>query len=276
MHPFVMFRSLCLFILIIFSKSLLGQEAFRVPAAFQSVGDASVSIQSPLSIYSNPAGFADERQPSVGVQYENRFLLKELRTASGFFILPVHRSTFGFSISQFGQGSWRESQLSLGLAKKLSGRLATGMVVHYYGLYLAENRNHIGILLADLGIQYQFKNGFRAGMQLFNPYSYKANELNLKFEYPTVFRAGLQKVIDNSLLLAFECRKQLDSPVEFRGGMEFKIREQVQLRMGIDARASVFAMGVGYSLKGFQTDLSFSYHQYLGYSPAFSIYYQLP
>jgi hypothetical protein len=252
------------------------QEILRVPASFQAIGDASVSFQSPLSIFSNSAGFASEKHPSFGIQYENRFLLKELRTTSGFLILPVHQTNFGFAYSQFGEGSYRESMFSLGTAKRLSERLTAGIQLHYYSVFLSENREHVGTLLADFGVQYQFKNGFRAGLQLFNPYSLQPRNLYLELDHPTVLRIGIQKLVEESLIIAFECRKEFNRPIAIKSGIEFKIRDQVQLRLGIDARSAVFALGLGYSLKNFQTDLAFSYHQYLGYSPAFSIYYRLP
>jgi hypothetical protein len=63
----------CYFLLIF--GTVEGREVFRVPAHFRSLGDASVSLQSPLSVFSNPAGFADDKRLAFGVLYENRFLL---------------------------------------------------------------------------------------------------------------------------------------------------------------------------------------------------------
>ena len=269
-------KSLFLFLSMLLFGTLHAQEAFRVPASFQAIGDASVNISSPLSVFSNPAGIAGQTHTSLGVQYEQRFQLKALRTASGFLVFPIHRSTFGLVVSQFGQGSWKENLFSIAVAKQLSSRFSLGITLHYFDLFLAENRDHLGTYAADLGIQYQMPNEFRAGFQLFNPYSNQAKTLNLTFRYPTTLRAGIQKLFEETLLLAFECRKVGGKPVEIRCGMDYKIREQLQLRMGIDSRTAILSLGVGYLLDGFQTDLTFSYHQYLGYSPSFSIYYQLP
>lgn len=271
-----MCKSLAFLVLCFFFGSLSAQEAFRGPAPFKAMGNASVSLQSPLSIYSNPAGFAGFKKTAFGFQYENRFLLDELRTASAFLVFPVQRTNFGFSLSQFGNGSYRENNFSLGVAKKLSNRFFAGIQFHYRSLYLAENKRRAGTLAVDIGAQYLLFKDVHLGVQVFNPWPQPIQTMVVKFNNPMVLRFGLHKVFEESLLFAVEVRKQSDQQLEFNSGMEFRIREQVQLRMGIEARTALFSIGVGYSLKRIQTDLAFSYHQYLGYSPAFSIYYQLP
>jgi hypothetical protein len=269
-------RSLLFVLFLVFSFRAHAQEFFRVPAAFRALGDASVSLQSPLSVYSNPAGFAGVEKAAFGLQYENRFLLDDLRTTSAFLVFPFKNMAFGLSLSQFGKGGFREDKFSFGVAKSLSKRLSAAVQFHYFSLYLPENRQGTGTLAADIGAQYLLGNGFALGAQVFNPYEIQIQTLYLDFNYPAVLRLGMHKVFDETLLFAIEARKQTDRDIELNSGMELRIRDKVQLRLGIEARAAIFSLGLGYSLERFQTDLAFSYHQYLGYSPAFSIYYQLP
>lgn len=269
-------KGLVFIFLLVFWFTAPAQEFFRVPAAFRAVGDATASLQSPVSVYSNPAGYANVKNVAFGAQYENRFLLDDLRTTSAFLLLPVKNAAFGFAFSQFGKGDFRENKLTFGLAKSLSKKLSAAVQFHYFSLYLPENRRSAGSLMTDIGAQLHLDNGFSVGAQIFNPHELTLQTLYLDFDYPMVLRLGVHKVFDEVLLLSVEARKKSGGSVEINTGAEFRIREQVQLRMGAETGAAIFSLGVGYTMNRLQTDLAFSYHQYLGYSPSFSIYYQLP
>ncbi len=271
-----MIRSCAVFIFLLIFGSVEGQEVFPVPPRFRSLGDASVSLQSPLSVFSNPAGFALEKQRAFGVQYENRFLLSELSTASAFLVLPVGKTNFGFSFSQFGQDSFREIKLSFAVAKKLSGRLLAALQFHYFSLNIPENREHVATFMVDFGAQYRLGPDLWLGAQLFNPHPMILQSLHLELNYPMDMRFGLHKTFDDLVLVAIDIRKQDERPVGVNSGLELRVMEQFQLRLGFETQWSLFSMGAGYSISRIQTDLAFSYHQYLGYSPSFSIYYQLP
>ncbi|MGQ7869577.1 hypothetical protein [Sunxiuqinia sp. sy24] len=252
------------------------QELFHVPARFRALGDASVSLRSPLAVFSNPAGFAREKQMSLGLQYENRFLLNDLSTRSAFLILPLRQTNFGFSFSQFGQTDYRENKLSLGVAKRLSSRFVAAVQFHYFSLNLPENSEHATTVFIDLGAQYQLTDDFWLGAQIFNPHELSVQSLQLEFDYPMVLRLGANMTFDDLLVVAVELKKREGQALAVSSGMEFLIKKELQLRLGLDTQWSVFSMGVGYALSRVQTDLTFSYHQYLGYSPSLSIYYQLP
>lgn len=157
MHPFVMSKSIFVLMLIFFSGKLAAQETFRFPTYYQSLGNVSVSLQSPLSFFSNPEGISNKKRLAFGFQYENRFLLDALCPTPAFLILPIFQANLGFSLSPSG-------------------------------------------------------NGFHLGLQVFNPYVFSVQIFNVGFGCPIVI---------------------------------------------------------------LQTDLTFSYHQYLYYFPSFSIYYQL-
>ena len=271
-----MFRSLIFLVLILFSGQLSGQEVFRDPASFKAMGNASASLQSPLSVYSNPAGFAAIQSPAFGLQYENRFLLEDLQTTSAFLVFPFHNAIFGFTYSQFGKNLYRESTWSFGVAKCLSNRFSAAVQFHYFSLYFAENSRRAGTLAVDIGTQFEFGDDFRLGMQIFNPYAFPIQTLDLELKYPSILCLGIHKTFDDVLIFAIDARKQSDQAAELNCGFELRLQNQVQLRMGIESRLAIFSLGLGYTLNHVQTDVAFSYHQYLGYSPSFSIYYQLP
>lgn len=252
------------------------QEAFRDPARFKALGNASVSLQSPLSVFSNPAGISTENEMAFGILYESRFLLQELSTKSAFWLIPLANVPFSFSFSQFGEETYHENKFSLAVAKQLADRLHVGIQFHYVHLFLAENDQRPGAGMVDFGIQYELKNDFWIGAQLFNPYEIEIQQTSVEFSYPRIIRLGAHKTFQKLLLVATELKKYDSSPVYFSCGMEVKIKEQFQARLGVETQWSSFSIGMGYTFRQFQTDLAFSYHQYLGYTPSFTLYYQLP
>jgi hypothetical protein len=253
-----------------------GQEVFHTPARFKAVGNASVSLQSPLAVWSNPAGIALVKLTSVGLNYERRFLLDELQTTSAFLVIPIAKTNFGFSFYQFGYHAYRENKWSASVSKRLAERLLGGAQFHYHQLSLAENDLRSGALLVDLGIQFQLSEDFWLGAQLFNPSEVSLQHLAMSYDFPLIWRVGAHKLFEKTVLFTIEMKQWEKQAVGFCAGMEIQLKDQFQLRLGADSRQRQFAMGVGYSLQHFQTDLTFTYHQVLGYTPSFSIYYQLP
>lgn len=251
-----------------------GQELFRVPAAFQAVGNASVSLESPLSVFSNPAGAATG-DLSAGILFDNRFLLKDLSTRSAFLVLPVQNSRFLLAFSQFGNDGYRETKISAGLARQLSPVLSAGLQFQYFSLFMAENDRRPGTLLADLGVRLQLSD-FSLGLQYFNPYGLSVRENTLVFEYPSVIRVGVHKTFQEVLLLTAELFAEQSATVEPRVGIQYLLKKQLSLRCGVETRHGFFSLGVGYVHKNVCTDLTFSYHQYLGLSPSFTLYFQRP
>ena len=276
LHPFVMIKRVVFVIFILLCVNAEGQEVFRAPARFKAVGNASVSLQSPLAVWSNPAGIALAKLTSVGLNYESRFLLDELQTASAFLVIPIAKTNFGFSFSQFGYQAYRENKWSAAVSKQLADRLLVGVQFHHYRLYLAENDQRARVLLVDLGLQFQLSEDFWLGAQLFNPSEVSLQHLAMSYDFPLIWRVGVHRVFEKTVLFTIEMKQWEKQAVGFCAGMEIHLKDQFQLRLGADSRQRQFAMGIGYSLQHFQTDLTFSYHQVLGYTPSFSIYYQLP
>ena len=249
-----------------------GQELFRMPAAFQAVGNASVSLESSLAGFSNPAGAATAGL-AAGLLYDNRFLLKDLSTRSAFLVMPVQDNRILFSFSQFGSDGYRENKFSVGLARQLSPVISAGIQFHYFNLFLAENDRRPGNLLTDIGLQLRLS-GFGLGVQYFNPYALSIREETLTIEYPSFVRVGAHKTFEGTFWVTAELYGGQSGVVEPRMGMQYLLKNQLALRCGVETCPGIFSLGLGYLSKRVCSDLTFSYHPCLGLSPSFTIYFQ--
>ncbi|WP_423126300.1 hypothetical protein [Gaoshiqia sp. Z1-71] len=248
------------------------QELFRVPAAFQAMGHTGASLESPVALFWNPAGTAGS-ELAGGILYSNRFLLDDLSTSSVFLILPFQKNRFLFTFSRFGSEGFQEDKFSAGLSRRLSPAVSAALQFHYFSLFLAENERRHGRLLADLGIQLRFGE-LGLGLQYFNPYGISTSNNRLPAGYPWAIRLGAHKNFQESFLLTAELYREQHASIEPRFGMQYLINNQLSLRCGLEAQTGNLAMGLGYLIKTIQTDIAFSYHQYLGLSPSVTIYYQ--
>ncbi len=252
----------------------LGQEVYRLPATFKAIGNASSSLSSPLSVFSNPAGAAKSGF-SAGILYDNRFLVKDLTTRSAFLVAPVFQNCLLFSYSQFGNDYWRETRMSFGLSRELSPLVTAGLQFHYFSLLLAENDKRPSTLLTDLGVQFHFKDA-GLGMQLFNPFAFAGQDDRKELEYPWAVRVGTHKTFQQVFLVAAELYKQQGDAVEPRFGVQYLIKEQLSLRCGVETKTGVYSLGVGTVFRAVHADLAFSYHTVLGLSPSVAIYFLRP
>jgi hypothetical protein len=64
------------------------------------MGNASVSLYDVWSAHHNQAGLGFVRTISAGVNYENRFMVKEISTRGGALAIPVKAGTFGLVYHQ--------------------------------------------------------------------------------------------------------------------------------------------------------------------------------
>ena len=87
-----------------YSWDLLGNVGGRCA----SMGSCSVAFCDFWSIQNNPAGLAKWRSLSVGISYENRFLMKELSYSNAALAIPINIGTIGVSYSRFGFEDYNE------------------------------------------------------------------------------------------------------------------------------------------------------------------------
>lgn len=97
-------KKLLLLITIILSTSTLFAYDFIHPMGGRAaaMGGSSVASQGLWALQNNPAGMANLEKISLGLYYENRWLLPETAYKCGAFALPTKFGTLGVSFNQFG------------------------------------------------------------------------------------------------------------------------------------------------------------------------------
>ena len=111
-----------------------GNEDYPIGARSAAMGNASVSLSDVWSAHHNQAGLGFLHDPSAGVYYENRFLLKELSVRGAAIAVPIKAGTFGLCVTDFGYTAYRENKYSLSFAKAFGDKLSAAVAMDYLTL----------------------------------------------------------------------------------------------------------------------------------------------
>ena len=268
--------SLSLFLILFLSASVSkAQEIFLPGSRSQALAGISVSLADCWSVFGNQAGLAQINHPTVGGTFQNRFLVKELSTSSGLFILPVQSSVFALSAYQFGQTTFRHEKFGIAFSRSLSRLLHFGIQFNYYRFFLAEENQTIGSFGLELGFQYQLTKQLLLGIHALNPYKTAIKTFSGEYSYPSRFNFGASYQVSESFGFVTEVEKDLSFPLNIKTGLEYSILDKLVIRTGISGKPYQLSAGMGFAVNRMKIDLAVSYNQYLGNSPSVSFQYQL-
>ncbi|PTN07225.1 hypothetical protein [Mangrovibacterium marinum] len=264
----------CLLVFSLVCWSATAQNTFVVPAAMQALGNSGVSFDRADGYVLNPAAAAHSSL-TAGATYSNRYLLKDLSAGSVFAILPIAGSRLLGSYGQYGNDSYQENLVQLGLSKTLGEKLSAGLLFHYLSFRMAESDSRPAMFTFSAGVQYQLNNG-GLGASVFNLYSFSGSSGDYQADYPCCVRLGGHQLWQNKLLFAAQLSYHEEYGLCSHWGLGYNLLKQLVLRAGLQTGQPEWSFGLGFLFGRINADLSFSHHQYLGFSPSFTFYFQRP
>ncbi|MBN1819937.1 MAG: hypothetical protein JXR31_09465 [Prolixibacteraceae bacterium] len=264
-----------LFIVILFSFSVLAIENPKGGARSLAMSNAFISITDIWGTFHNQAGIAELQNISVSVYYTSKFNLKELSQISGTAVLPTKSGNFGFCFSQFGTGQFKETKLGLAFSKQLGEKIFTGIQIDYLSSLFPENSRARGVPTFEGGLIYKINEKWRLGAHIFNPLHVKFKSFSGEEKMPFIIRAGSSFNISETFLFSAEIEKVTELKVLIKSGAEFFVAENFVLRFGVSGEPFAYTSGIGYTFGKITTDIAFHYHGNLGLTPAISIQFNL-
>lgn len=217
----------------------------------------------------NPAA-ASSSTLTLGLNYNNRFLLAELSTISCFTIIPIKKARLIGYFHQFGNTNYRESLFELGATRKFSPYFSMGLSFRYYMLTSPELFQNPQYITFNWGIQYQ-KEHWGFGLTVSDPFGELLNkQYTLMIPPPCIIRFGARQSFRN-LLLSAQISLSDYRTVSLQLGTQYSIKQELLLRLGFQSENQGLSMGLSWVKRKFQLDYAFAYHQYLGFSPSFAL-----
>lgn len=256
------------FFTILFLCFVISTKSQNYNAKSNALGNCGLTENSVWSNFTNQAGLAEISQFTVGIGTENKFLLDELSTHSAVLALPVNGGVFGLNIAYTGFELYHKNKIGLAFGKKLSESFNIGIQVDYLGVYIDESTNNRNNFTFEIGVQKQLMKKLMLGAHIFNPIEVKLNNSEI---IPALFKLGLQYNPNQKVNIYTEGELESEQDGILKIGLAYSIIEQLQLRTGFSTNPTKNSFGVGYLLNKIQLDVAISKHQFLGYSPEFSI-----
>ena len=230
-----------------------------------AMGGISVASQGLWAIQNNPAGMAYLDKFSVGLYYENRWMLPETAYKCGALALPVRYGCLGVSFNQFGSSKYSENKFGLAYAKDFGPYLQMGLQLDYLMLQIGNDYGRQSAVTFELGIQSQVTERLRLGTYIFNPVSFRLEQSLNQEKLPIVFRFGMAYQFTKDFVGQCEIEKNTDHEgVSLRGGLEYEAFRNFFLRAGVQSNPGLLTFGLGYSLSFARIDVAGQLHETLG------------
>jgi hypothetical protein len=268
----LLFCSFLSFILVLPGNVFATGDNYSTGGQNAGLAGSGVAMNGLWSLHHNQAGLGFTNALEAGIYYENRFLLKSLGVQSLAVVLPTNSGTFGIQYTGSGNNLYREHQATLGYGLALGKKISAGLGITYQAIQQPLDYGSRSLFMAEFGVQYQVNEMLTFGAHVFNVNRAKVHIYNNE-RAPTIFRLGGMYKFSNKTLVTAEVEKDIDFPVAFRVGFEFKPVEYLYLRAGVASAPVSSSFGAGFLMKGFKLDLAFSFHRYLGFTPQAGLIY---
>ena len=238
-------------------------------ARSMSMGNASTTFNDVWAYHNNPGALADVNKFSVGLSYENRFLLKELQSQGVAIAIPLKVGVLSFGGNFYGYSLFRSTKVGMGYSMKLSEKFFAGVQLNYQNINI-QNYGSKNAVTGEVGIYAKITEKWLLGISVFNLGRAKLSDYQ-DDRFSTVFRLGSSYKFSEKLLLSGEFEKDLDSPLRFKAGLEYEIVDQFFVRGGFLSSPTEVTFGFGYNLKHIRLNIGSAYERVVGWSPHFSI-----
>jgi hypothetical protein len=239
------------------------------------MGQCAVALTGFWNINDNQAGMADVKDFSAGINYEERFGMRELSTKSVALLYPVRWGVLGAGMDYFGYSLYHEMKFGLAFARSFGSRFRAGIKLDYFQTGFGDHYGKANNLTFEFGFQYDLSKNLTLGGFAFNPIPTPGTGA-VYFKLPVVYQAGLSYRFSRSLLVTVESEKNARNPnFELRAGLEYSLKNKYFFRTGLGTGREFLSAGFGYRLKGFSLDMAAAAHQALGVSPQVSLIYTL-
>lgn len=264
-------------ILIIVIASMMSANVFAydfihpVGGRAAAMGNSCVASQGIWAMQNNPAGLAELQKMSLGLYYQNQWMLPETADKSAAFAVPLNMGTIGVSFNQYGSSNFNENKIGLAYARSFGRYLQIGLQLDYCLLKIAEEYGNKSALTFELGIQSKVTDKLILGTYIFNPARFTLKQTINQEPLPIVFRFGASYKFTKDFIAQLEVEKNTDfEGFAFRGGLEYEAVKDFYIRAGAQIGTDRFqqqgllTFGLGYQIKFMEINVGAQMHQVLG------------
>ena len=237
-----------------------------------SLANAGLTFSDVFSVNNNQAGLGFLKQFTAGIYSERRFRLAELQNGCLVLAVPTSTGVWGLNLNYFGYSAYNEQQIGLAYGRAFTAKFSAGIKLNFHSVNIQEYGSKSsftveGGMLAKISEQLSF------AAHIANPNQVKLSSYQNE-RIPTRGKLGLTYRPSSKVLLVMEAEKTLSSSLIIKTGIAYKVRNDLELRLGIATNPVLNCYGFGYTQKCFQLDVAASFHPQFGLTPHLSIIYK--
>jgi hypothetical protein len=240
---------------------------FALGAREAGMGNTCIMNYDFWSSFNNQAGLALYKGLAAGINYENRFGIKELGTKTAGVIIPAGGSSLGLIYSNYGNSDLKKHFAGLACGLKLTEKITAGIQIDYISEKTSDDYLNNSFLTYEAGILIQPSANTRIGLYIFNPVP---NSLR-KYFMPSEIRLGAGYNISQVVFVGIEIEKCTGNNIVFRSGFEYEPLNNLVMRGGFISNTGSLSFGLGYKTNLITTDIAFVTHERLGVTSSISI-----
>lgn len=268
-----MTKNISLLVLVLLSFGVRAQGWLPVGARSMSLANASVALEDVWAYHHNPGALASLKKTSVGLSYENRFLLKELQSQGLVIAHPLKKGVVSLGAQLYGYSRYRTNRVGLGYSMAFGENLSAGVQINYQDVHISEYGSQ-GTVTGEFGLLAQLSDQVKLGFSIFNLNRAKLSDFR-DDRFASYLRLGLTYKVSSKLLLLAEAEKEIESKIRPKAALEYNVGKKFHLRLGAAGNPVDLTFGIGYAISSnFQMSLGSAWDQTLGWSPHFGIVYQ--
>lgn len=233
-----------------------------------AMGNVFIGLTGISGIFGNPANLNAIRQWEAQVYAQNRFLLPELKEIGIGLAAPALGGTAGIGLRQSGFSGYKEQLAQVCYSRLLGPGFGLGIRFDFGALSIPEYGNLLAVN-GSFGLHAELLPGLIAAVLVDHPL--RQSGVSAEF-MPTLLGAGIRYEASEKTWILIELVKGVEQPASFRAGLDYQLLPILSLQTGIATAPSLFSMGAGLRLSPqFRLDISSSYHQWLGFTPAIGL-----
>ena len=266
-------QKIALIIYLFFSSFAFSQVPHQIGARANGLANSTLLISDVWSVKNNPGAMGQLTKTSVGIAYQNRFLVNELSNQSlAFNYHLTGKSNIGLYFQQTGFSLYRQLQTGLVYGMKLADNLSAGVSLNFHRIAFGDIYGSVNAVSASVGLKYALNKNLDLGLNIQNINRAKLSDYQDE-RFPTLFNIGLKYNFSEGTFWSVEAEKDILHPLNIKSGIEILTHQIFVVRLGMNSYPFQAGFGAGLKLKQFNLDIASTWHSTLGLSPSMALSY---
>lgn len=242
-----------------------GQAVYTLPSS-STIADIQTPRTDTWTAFHNPASLVQESHTiQVAAQYENRYMLAALNTASLQAAYCNPYLNVGVSFSFFGYSKYQEMMAGITLARSF-GRFSLGLQGNYITVYCGDELKYRGTFIPQTGATVDITSRLTMGLHIFNPFWQKIHiEEGSNRVLPIIYSVGTDYRFTDNLRWAVQADYDVRSTYRIATALEWQAIDLLLIKAGVYYRQQlVGCMGIAITWDKLRFDAHFELNPTLG------------